>query len=86
MEIDRWYTELAAGDVLTGPVVERLLPSVPAGIEIIDAKARTPTAKAVAQVAWRRWQEGQRDDLWQLRPFYIRQSAAEERRDAAGPL
>jgi tRNA threonylcarbamoyladenosine biosynthesis protein TsaB len=83
IQIDRWCNEVAPTDVLTGPVVQRLLPLLPQGIETIESQARIPAALAVAQVAWRDWQEGRRDDLWQLRPFYIRQSAAEERRNAA---
>jgi tRNA threonylcarbamoyladenosine biosynthesis protein TsaB len=84
VDFERWLCELAHRDVVTGPVVDRIGARLPAGVDVIDAQARVPAAQTVAQVAWQRWQAGQRDDLWQLRPFYIRQSAAEERRRATG--
>lgn len=83
IEIDHWLSELRRGDFVTGPVVNRLVAGLPAGVKTIHPAARPPSARAVAQVAWQRWQAGARDDLWHLRPAYIRRSAAEERRDAA---
>jgi hypothetical protein len=83
VDFERWLCELAHRDMVTGPVVDRIGARLPAGVDVIDAQARVPAAQTVAQVAWQQWQAGQRDDLWQLRPFYIRQSAAEERRSTA---
>lgn len=85
MQIDRWYDELQAGDVVTGPVVERLLKRLPSSATAVAADARTPTAHGVAQIAWQRWRQGVRDDMWRLTPDYFRKSAAEERLDKAPP-
>jgi len=39
-----------------------------------------PTAVGVAKVAWKRFLDGQSDDLWTLKPIYYRPSYAEEKR------
>jgi tRNA A37 threonylcarbamoyladenosine modification protein TsaB len=39
----------------------------------------TPSAEWVAPVAWRAYQRGHRDDVFQLVPQYHRLSAAEEK-------
>jgi tRNA threonylcarbamoyladenosine biosynthesis protein TsaB len=84
MEADRWLAKLRPRDLVTGPVAQRLASRLPAEVDLMEADARTPSARGVAEVAWQHWQRGDRDDLWKLRPFYIRQSAAEERRTMPG--
>lgn len=83
VEIDRWSAQLEPRDVVTGPVVERLETRLPSGIERVPAAARVPSAETLARIAWQRWQEGERGDVWRLSPDYIRRSAAEEKLDAA---
>ena len=38
-----------------------------------------PMAASIGQLAWKKFQAGQRDDIWQLVPQYFRSSAAEEK-------
>lgn len=76
---DVWLAQLEAGDVVTGPIVARLAELLPADVTVTDPTLHDPTAASVARVAWRAYQDGQRDDVWQLRPDYYRRSAAEEK-------
>lgn len=48
--------------------------------EVIVAKELSweLTAASVGQLGWRKYSEGQRDELWQIEPLYFRPSAAEE--------
>ena len=51
-------------------------------VRAVPESCWAPTAASVAEVAWRRYSAGQRDDVWQLVPKYLRKSAAEEKWDA----
>jgi hypothetical protein len=81
--IDAWCAQLAAADRVTGPLVDRLVQRLPAGVEAMPASTRVPLAGTVAKLAWQKWQRGERDELWRLVPVYIRASAAEERLHAS---
>lgn len=50
----------------------------------VDEKYWNPTAIGVAKVAWRKAQNGEFDDVWQILPVYSRKAAAEERLDENG--
>jgi tRNA threonylcarbamoyladenosine biosynthesis protein TsaB len=84
VSIESWLEEARPGDVVTGPMVERLAPRLAVAVDVVDAAARLPSADTLALLAWRAWRAGRRDDMWELRPFYLRPSAAEERRGEVG--
>jgi tRNA threonylcarbamoyladenosine biosynthesis protein TsaB len=77
---DAWLTGLEPGDRVTGPALKRLVPRLPAGIEVLPEQSWQPMANAVGQLAWKNYQAGHRDDVWKLSPNYYRPSAAEEKR------
>jgi len=83
IDTDRWAADLQAKDIVTGPVVERLGSRLSASVQVAPVAVRVPAAEWLARIAWRRWQDGERGDLWRLSPNYIRRSAAEEKLDAA---
>jgi tRNA threonylcarbamoyladenosine biosynthesis protein TsaB len=70
---ETWLGGLAAGTVITGPVLRKLAGRVP------DPQYWPPKAAAVARLAERLYAAGRRDDLWGLVPRYFRRSAAEEK-------
>jgi tRNA threonylcarbamoyladenosine biosynthesis protein TsaB len=76
---DAWLAELQAGEHVTGMALTRLAARLPAGVEVVSIDLWQPMATAVGVVAWRMYQAGHRDDVWQLAPQYYRPSAAEER-------
>jgi tRNA threonylcarbamoyladenosine biosynthesis protein TsaB len=81
--IDAWIADLNGTEFVTGPVLSRIVSKLPSTIQVVDALQWQPTAAAVAQLAWRDYQRGRRDDIWRLAPDYYRKSAAEERATAA---
>jgi tRNA threonylcarbamoyladenosine biosynthesis protein TsaB len=69
-----------AGDLLTGPGVERL--GKPLSVAVPAAHLRLPRASIVACLGEAALQAGEAADPWTLEPLYVRKSAAEEKRDA----
>jgi tRNA threonylcarbamoyladenosine biosynthesis protein TsaB len=80
VDIERWLAALQPGQVVAGPVLEKLAQRLPAGVQTLPPELWAPRAASVATLAWRRYQAGQRDSMWQLVPNYGRASAAEEKR------
>jgi tRNA threonylcarbamoyladenosine biosynthesis protein TsaB len=74
-----WLAELDAGDLVSGPVLQKLRANLPQEVESIEARLWTPQAATAGQLAWQDYQVARRDDLWTLLPQYYRQSAAEEK-------
>lgn len=77
---DQWLAGLEPGDRVIGPALKRLAVRLPAGTIALPEQSWQPTAAAVGQVAWKKYQAGHRDDVWKLSPNYYRPSAAEEKR------
>jgi tRNA threonylcarbamoyladenosine biosynthesis protein TsaB len=75
-----WLERLQPGDRVTGPALKKLLPQLPPAVVVAPEDHWPPLADTVGKVAWRRYEAGQRDDLWKLSPLYLRPSAAEEKR------
>ena len=76
---DDWLAGLHAGEFVTGPALPKLAARLPTGVVAVTEDPWHPTAAAVGDVAWRAYQNGQRDDVWKLVPNYYRPSAAEEK-------
>jgi len=77
-----WLAEVPDGAWLTGPILAMLGDRLEPGASVLAAECWGPTAGAVARLAFRKYQAGQRDDLWSLVPRYSRRSAAEEKWEA----
>jgi tRNA threonylcarbamoyladenosine biosynthesis protein TsaB len=84
VDIDALVASLDETTLVTGPLLARfatrLAPQVPQTPESVWR----PSAGALAQVAWRKYQAGLRGDVWTLAPRYFRLSAAEEKWAARG--
>jgi len=80
VDIERWLAALRPGQVVAGPILDKLAQRLPAGVQTLPPALWAPRAAGVASLAWRRYQAGQRDSMWQLVPNYGRASAAEEKR------
>lgn len=79
--IEKWQQARTAGDVITGPGAELLDHQHLADCRILDPQYHSPSATRIAEIGARRLAAGDKDDLWTLVPFYMRKSAAEEKRD-----
>ncbi len=72
-----WLSTLTDEHV-AGPSVEKLAEQLPSGVTIAAVSSHEPTAAAVGQVGHRMVANDELTDAWQLVPFYLRRSAAEE--------
>ena len=79
LPVEAWLEGLTPEIRVAGPVLEKLVGRLPAGVSAVDANFWRPTATQVARLAARLDAAGQRDDLWSLVPRYSRRSAAEEK-------
>ena len=79
LPVDAWLNGLTSGTAVAGPVLEKLIERLPAGVSAVDSRFWRPTAAEVARLAARQYAAGRRDDLWSLVPRYSRPSAAEEK-------
>ena len=79
VDADAWLASLPSGIALAGPILKRLKPRIPAGLNTLDPEFWYPKASTVARLASADYAAGRRDDLWQLAPRYSRKSAAEEK-------
>lgn len=69
--------------VLTGPVLKRYAGEFDCFCQLADAAVWEPTATAIAELGKVAFDHGNIADPWKLEPFYLRRSAAEEKRNAA---
>jgi tRNA threonylcarbamoyladenosine biosynthesis protein TsaB len=75
-----FLARLQPEDAVTGPAVGALRAGLPDTLQVIDETCWSPHATTVAQLGYRYYQQGQRDDIWKLLPKYYRKSYAEEKR------
>ena len=80
--IAAWLEQIEAGDVISGPPVEKLRAQIHPQAILEDVANFAPRATTVGQLAAKAYQQGRREDLWGLTPKYLRLSAAEEKRAA----
>ena len=80
-----WLGQLAAGDLVLGPVASRYESQLPDGVEFADPQRCTPQAATVGRLGWQQIQQQGGFDPFALVPRYHRLSAAEEKARAAKP-
>lgn len=74
-----WLEHLPAEAAVIGPGLAKLRDDLVDRVDVIAQPYWDPRAATVGQLGWSKYQHGQCDDLWTLKPIYFRQSAAEER-------
>lgn len=72
-----WMTSVGATNWISGPGVEIVEAKLPPDLRRVPRSDRMPSAARLLQLAWERWQRGERDDLFAAEPIYLRPSAAE---------
>lgn len=82
-EVSEWLAGRNAEAAVSGPGVEVHAARL-AGLPFVEPALRVPTARGLLQVGWPRVLRGERDDLWQVEPIYLRPSAAEEQYNNPG--
>jgi tRNA threonylcarbamoyladenosine biosynthesis protein TsaB len=76
---DAWLAQLAVGEAVSGPGLERFALASRSDVTVIDRQFWTPTAEMVGRLGYERSLAVGHDDLFQLSPQYFRQAAAEEK-------
>lgn len=66
---------------VTGPVLERYAQALEGRCHVLPNTLWHPRAETIARIGRAMAEGGELADLWQLEPFYIRKSAAEEKLD-----
>jgi tRNA threonylcarbamoyladenosine biosynthesis protein TsaB len=79
--IDReaWLQALEPEIAVTGPALRLLRDRIPESVVVAAESDWPPQAATLGELGYERFQSGQRDDLWSLKPQYFRKSAAEEK-------
>lgn len=79
---DRWLETLTPGDVVTGPGVEPLRQQLSQKCTVLPPEFSEPRAVWVGRVGLELIAAGQVTTCWDLEPYYVRKSAAEEKWDS----
>src|SRR5690606_31284525 len=74
-----WIGGLTQSDVISGPAVAKLHDQLVDRCRLESADALVPSARTIAAIGELHVLAGQRSDVWQLEPLYLRRSAAEEK-------
>lgn len=75
---DAWLCSLRPGDFVAGPGLVRT--GQPAGrFTVLTQQSISPRAETIARLGEAQHKRRELADLWELEPFYLRRSAAEER-------
>ncbi|QDT89332.1 tRNA (adenosine(37)-N6)-threonylcarbamoyltransferase complex dimerization subunit type 1 TsaB [Gimesia algae] len=85
--IEEFGISLQSSDTVSGPGITLLPDDLPSDPRLLQTEFRTPHAAEVAEITARMMQEhaakhSPRNEVWNLVPFYLRKSAAEEKWDA----
>jgi tRNA threonylcarbamoyladenosine biosynthesis protein TsaB len=77
---DSWLAERSPGDVISGPGLATYAQFVPQQCRQLSSETWTPRAAVIARLGLGQLERGDRADCATLVPFYLRRSAAEERK------
>jgi tRNA threonylcarbamoyladenosine biosynthesis protein TsaB len=80
--VSKWLEELQPEDVVTGPGVEPIAVEISAKCHVLDQQYWQPRAEWVGRVGLDQIAAGHSTTCWDLEPYYVRKSAAEEKWDA----
>ena len=64
---------------ITGPAATKVQATLPSSVRVLAAELQHPQANFIAQLGEQQALAGELSDPWQLEPFYLRRSAAEEK-------
>jgi tRNA threonylcarbamoyladenosine biosynthesis protein TsaB len=64
---------------VTGPGLRKWAAQLPATLKPLDASLWDPQPESLLKLGLGRYQRGERDDVWNMEPIYLRPSAAEEK-------
>ncbi len=80
--VAEWQEKLQPDDIVTGPGVEAIAAEVSRHCRVLPPEYWQPQARWIGRLGHQMQQSGQLTTCWELRPLYVRKSAAEEKWDA----
>lgn len=80
LDQEDWLENLPENIWITGPILAKIAKKLPENVHLVPSECWTPSVETMGKAAFRLYQEGRRDDIWNLLPIYSRPAAAEERR------
>jgi tRNA threonylcarbamoyladenosine biosynthesis protein TsaB len=82
-----WLARLEPETLVIGPALDapRIRAALPHALNIAPPALNFPDGHRLIEQARELWDDGRRDDLWQLEPRYLRQSSAEELWNSRNP-
>lgn len=80
---EAWLASLAPDAVVSGPAVAKYAQRLDDRCRVLEPACREPRAATIARLGRMQVEAGRVADPATLEPFYLRRSAAEEKRDAA---
>ena len=81
-----WASEAVPAQAVTGPGLRKWAPHLPANVKPLDESLWYPEPESLLQLGLARYLRGERDDVWNMAPIYLRPSAAEEKwKDRSAP-
>lgn len=75
------WLEGLSHETVAGPCIEKLSDLLPPTVNVADVASHMPQASSVGLIGLAKLRNGKSTDAWQLAPFYMRRSAAEENWD-----
>jgi tRNA threonylcarbamoyladenosine biosynthesis protein TsaB len=82
--VDEWVGRLQAPHWVSGPALRQHQTRLPKGIVTVDESLWEPSLESLLRLGLKRYRAGQRDDVWTVKPLYLRPSSAEEKWQQSG--
>ena len=79
---DAWIAERTSQEIVSGPGAEKRRETLAEQCLVLEPEYCHPQAEKGVQLGSQQLAAGQLNDIWSLEPFYLRQSAAEEKWEA----
>lgn len=79
VDIKGWLKGLEPAEHVSGPGLKKVRAQLPPQVEVLPEACWQPQAATVGALAGRKFQQGERQDVWGLVPHYFRKPAAEEK-------
>ncbi|GAB4157897.1 MAG: tRNA (adenosine(37)-N6)-threonylcarbamoyltransferase complex dimerization subunit type 1 TsaB [Planctomycetaceae bacterium] len=77
-----WIAELNAKATVSGPGLDKYREQISDKCRTLDAASCQPSASQIVKLGAKQLAEGKATDFWEVEPFYLRKSAAEEKWEA----
>jgi tRNA threonylcarbamoyladenosine biosynthesis protein TsaB len=86
LPLSQWLAQLEPDERITGPGLRSFQHALPPATNVVAERLWDPRPESLLRLGLERLSKGEKDDLWQLEPLYLRPSSAEEKWDARAKI